>query len=190
MNSSKYNFNFSLDLSFKFHSDITFLIKEDHNNEFLIDEELWNYCLYLWIKDIRSNQDNNLYDSLNRSKNFSVGLEFVSNQTISLLNKKWLKKSGITDVISFPALDDNSPVFGEVLELGDIFVSVPQAIEQAKSNFHQLSYEILWLISHGFLHLLGLDHDNENSLHRMISFQEDLITKNLDELKIRNSSLN
>jgi len=37
--------------------------------------------------------------------------------------------------------------------------------------------EMIWLASHGFLHLLGWDHRNENELEEMLDFQQYLISK-------------
>ena len=63
------------------------------------------------------------------------------------------------------------------LELGGIIVSVPTARKQASDHGHDLLWELRWLVSHGFLHLLGWDHPNEALLSAMLSCQEQLLGK-------------
>ncbi len=53
-----------------------------------------------------------------------------------------------------------------------------QIIFLKKNLFHYSIYrEMIWLASHGFLHLLGWEHNNEHDLENMLNFQEYLITR-------------
>lgn len=81
-------------------------------------------------------------------------LAFVGTRTITRLNWKFLKREGPTDVISFPAAEAG----GGKRHLGDIVVSVPQAFKQSFAREHGLETELLDLVVHGFLHLLGFEH--------------------------------
>jgi rRNA maturation RNase YbeY len=81
-------------------------------------------------------------------------LAFVGTRTITRLNKKFLKRDGPTDVLSFPAAEAGS---GK-RRLGDIVVSVPQAFKQSFDEEHGLETELVDLVVHGFLHLVGFDH--------------------------------
>ena len=72
------------------------------------------------------------------------------------------------------------------LELGDIFLSVETAIHQAKEHNHSLNFELQWLVSHGFLHLLGWDHPSSASLEKMLAVQENLIER-IENLIFRQS---
>jgi len=81
-------------------------------------------------------------------------LAFVGTRTITKLNRKFLKREGPTDVISFPAAEAG----GGKRHLGDIVVSVPQAFKQSFAREHGLETELLDLVVHGFLHLLGFEH--------------------------------
>ena len=63
----------------------------------------------------------------------------------------------------------------ECIELGDIVISVPTAIKQAKDNNVDLLRELRWLASHGLLHLLGWDHCDQESLTQMLITQEQLL---------------
>jgi len=61
--------------------------------------------------------------------------------------------------------------------LGDIFISLEMAFEQSYEYKHSIYREMLWLASHGFLHLLGWEHNNDLDLENMLNFQEYLITR-------------
>ncbi len=64
---------------------------------------------------------------------------------------------------------------GEPLELGDIVISLETAARQAPEHGHDLERELLFLASHGLLHLLGWDHPDEASLAAMLERQERLL---------------
>ena len=109
--------------------------------------------------------------------NFSLSLEFTDDQKMIELNSSWRNQKQTTDVLSFSAIDDKFLVpFDGFLELGDIFVSVPTAQRQADEHHHDLVQELRWLVSHGLLHLLGWDHPDEESLHKMLTCQEHLLS--------------
>ena len=63
----------------------------------------------------------------------------------------------------------------EPLELGDIVISLETAARQAAAADTSLEAELLFLASHGLLHLLGWDHPDAESLAAMLSRQEALI---------------
>jgi probable rRNA maturation factor len=79
------------------------------------------------------------------------------------------------------AIDDDAPADalwqgpGEPLELGDIVISVETAARQAGEHGHSLERELLFLASHGLLHLLGWDHPDEAALAAMLARQEALL---------------
>jgi len=110
-------------------------------------------------------------------KSFSLGLQIISNQEIAFMNQKWMQKNGPTDVLSFPIISDESLNNLDHIELGDIFISLEIAIEQSYEYKHSIYKEMLWLASHGFLHLLGWEHNNDLDLENMLNFQEYLIKK-------------
>lgn len=58
-------------------------------------------------------------------------------------------------------------VEGPPLLLGDVVISVPTARRQARNRRHSLRHEMAWLIIHGFLHLLGYDHERPDEARRM-----------------------
>ncbi len=85
-----------------------------------------------------------------------ISILFVGDRKMTQLNKKWLKREGTTNVISFP-LNQNFP--DQVLRLGDIVISYPQARKQASQHNVTVDEEIGRLVEHGVLSLLGLHHE-------------------------------
>ena len=85
-----------------------------------------------------------------------VQVLFVDDKAIHKINKRWRQKDKATDVISFPALEAKFP--GPCLELGDIIISIDTAKRQAKEFGCSFFEEMLRLLIHGMLHLLGFDH--------------------------------
>ena len=83
-------------------------------------------------------------------------LSFVDDPEIRELNKTYRRKDKPTDVLSFPLGEKGSD---GLFYLGDIVISIPRAREQAAEIGHPLERELEILTVHGFLHLLGYDHD-------------------------------
>jgi probable rRNA maturation factor len=86
---------------------------------------------------------------------------FVSDRTMCELNRLWRHKNGTTDVLSFPAEQDEFEKL-EGSSLGDVVISAEQAARQAKENGLTLDQEIAQLILHGLIHLCGYDHETDN----------------------------
>ena len=83
-------------------------------------------------------------------------LVFVGDAEIRRLNRNFRKKDKATDVLSFPL---NERASDGKFYLGDILISVPTAKRQAAEIGHPLERELEYLAIHGFLHLLGYEHD-------------------------------
>lgn len=90
-----------------------------------------------------------------------VTIVFLSDRAMRELNRKWRGKTGTTDVLSFPADQDQFEKL-EGFRLGDIVISVEQAARQAAENGFTLDEEIKQLILHGLLHLCGYDHETDH----------------------------
>lgn len=98
----------------------------------------------------------------------SIGLILSDDAELAELNATHLGGSGPTDVLSFPLLP--SPDFplppGQRPHLGDVVVSVERAIEQAEAGRGGQTGDVHWspadelrlLVTHGSLHVCGLDH--------------------------------
>lgn len=89
-----------------------------------------------------------------------VTIAFVSDRAMRELNRMWRHKTGTTDVLSFPAEEDEFEKL-EGFRLGDIVISVEQAARQAAENNGTLENELQQLILHGMLHLCGYDHETD-----------------------------
>jgi probable rRNA maturation factor len=76
-----------------------------------------------------------------------ITLAFVDTRTIARLNRRFMKRNGPTDVLSFPG-GENIGVGRPYL--GDIVISVPQAFKQSFAEAHGLETELLDLTVHGF----------------------------------------
>ena len=83
---------------------------------------------------------------------------FHSSEAQRALNREYRGRDYDTDVLSFTYTpDERSPLLGEV------YVSVDKAAEQAREYGHSLSGGFLRLVCHGLLHILGYDHDTEEA---------------------------
>ena len=102
-------------------------------------------------------------------------LILVDEEEIHELNFNYRGIDRKTDVITF-ALEDNDTFRNpEVRVLGDIYLCVPVAYEQANIYGHSRTREICFLATHGILHLLGYDHMDEDEERVMFAKQEELL---------------
>jgi probable rRNA maturation factor len=69
--------------------------------------------------------------------------------------------------------DDDDAMFEE--PLGDIIISVPRAISQSEEYGHSIERELGFLFVHGFLHLIGYDHQDEETEKAMFAKQEHIL---------------
>ncbi|MCM3876978.1 MAG: rRNA maturation RNase YbeY [Thermoanaerobaculia bacterium] len=102
-----------------------------------------------------------LFEARAKRARFSVLL--CGDRRMSGLNARWRGRGSPTDVLSFPAFEATSVRAaarrGEFL--GDIVIDVPYAARQARRRGHRLQRELQILLAHGFLHLLGYDHEKD-----------------------------
>ena len=97
------------------------------------------------------------------------------------LNATYRGKYKTTDVLSFPG--DARPAPDGSRHLGDIVISVPQARRQAAREGHALERELRLLLIHGYLHLLGYDHEVDDG--RMKRLESRLARRLLPEGRSR-----
>lgn len=94
----------------------------------------------------------------------------VDNEEIHRLNREYRHIDRPTDVISFEDTEG-----GE--ELGDVFISIEKAREQAAEYGHSFERELGFLACHGFLHCNGYDHLDEESEKAMFALQDIIMDK-------------
>lgn len=119
-----------------------------------------------------------------------VDLTFVDDAQIHELNKEYRGIDRPTDVLSFAmheSTDEELQIIYDMDEvdeadnvpdvLGDIIISVPRAKLQSEEYGHSLERELGFLFVHGFLHLLGYDHQDEASEAEMMGKQEAVLAE-------------
>jgi probable rRNA maturation factor len=140
---------------------------------------IWTSLLQQWLAALAPELPAPL-----RSPAYTLGLSLVSDATITQLNNDWRQQEGATDVLAFAAQEEAPPLpadpggdgWAVPLELGDIVISLETAARQAGEAGHPIEQELLFLASHGLLHLLGWDHPDEASLDAMLARQNDLLS--------------
>jgi len=101
--------------------------------------------------------------------NQNMHLIFIDQQQMQKINFQYRQIDKTTDVLSFPN-DDYSEK-----SLGDVFISIDQAIIQAETYGHSFDREIGFLAVHGYLHLIGYDHHTDEQEKKMHEMQEHIL---------------
>ena len=177
-----------LDLAFEISPDLPAALLEQAGllTEPEAGSERWHALVSIWLAELCFELPEHL-----DARSYCVGLALVDDASIAELNRDWRQQDGPTDVLAFAAQDDGDggvafpmPVDEEDaddgwdepgLELGDIVISVDTAARQAAEHGNDLPRELLFLASHGLLHLLGWDHPDESQLAAMLERQDRLI---------------
>lgn len=102
-----------------------------------------------------------------------VVLCLLSDGAMRKLNRTFRGRRGTTDVLAFPGEGTLDPE-GKI-HLGEIALSIPRAARQARDEGHPFARELRILALHGYLHLLG--HDHESDQGEMMRMQGRLIRK-------------
>lgn len=100
---------------------------------------------------------------------------FVSNEEIHEINREYRHIDRVTDVISFALEDTKDIVYDGFRLLGDIYIAIDVAYDQAIEYNHSREREVCFLATHGLLHLLGYDHIKEDEEKEMFDKQEELL---------------
>lgn len=113
-----------------------------------------------------------------------VSLTVVDNEEIKRLNNKFRGKDSVTDVLSFPMVEngkyDVNPETDRIM-LGDIVISAEKARQQAKEYGHSFEREMCFLATHSMFHLLGYDHEASEEEERIMLQKQNAV---LDKLGI------
>lgn len=127
------------------------------------------------------------FDSLSLSGEALVEVTFVSKEDIQEINKEMRAIDKVTDVLSFPMLDEittfnkeNYPYDydGEesAVRIGSIVICNDVAKQQAEEYGHSVVREKTYLFVHGLLHLLGYDHIEEDDKKKMRAAEETILS--------------
>ncbi len=101
-------------------------------------------------------------------KRYTVSIAFVGDKKIRQLNKKYRKIDKITDVLAFVGDEDF---------LGEVIINYSQTKRQAKKFNNNTKQELVFILVHGLLHLLGYDDDTAGEKEKMIKMGEKIISQ-------------
>lgn len=117
------------------------------------------------------------------TSSYELSLVFTDSETVQKLNRDFRGVDEPTDVLAFHMLPQNEsePSFvlppDGITHLGEVIISYPQAVEQAREQGHPVEQELGLLIIHGILHLLGYDHERPEDEAKMRAREKELLDK-------------
>ncbi len=103
-----------------------------------------------------------------------LSVVLTDDETIRALNHKWRGKNAPTNVLSFPAPDtgtDNPSV------LGDIVIAYETTKAESHAEGKTFDHHLLHLVVHGFLHLLGYDHESDTEADEMEHLEREILAR-------------
>lgn len=117
--------------------------------------------------------------------NFYLSVTLTSKEQIHKLNKEYRNVDKETDVLSFPMFEKEE--LEEIIEkqiknpieevLGDIVICIEKVEEQAKEYGHSFERELSYMLVHGFYHIMGYDHIEDDDKKIMRPKEENILTK-------------
>ncbi len=114
------------------------------------------------------------------SSDFYINVILTNPENIRKYNKKYRNIDKATDVLSFPMFEKNEIYqvkFGGQEVLGDIIISIQRVKEQAEEYGHSFERELAYMVVHGFYHLMGEDHIEEEDKKQMREKEEKVLNK-------------
>jgi len=114
------------------------------------------------------------------NKNLYVNIVLTNPKNIRKINKEHRNIDKETDVLSFPMFEKEELEKRQELNpdiLGDIVISIERVIKQADEYGHSFERELAYMLVHGFYHLLGYDHMNEEDKIIMRQKEEHILNK-------------
>ena len=111
-----------------------------------------------------------------------ITVTFTNPENIQKINQKYRNIDRATDVLSFPMfekeeLEEKIKTKDFLYEdiLGDIIISLEKVEEQAKEYGHSFERELSYMLVHGFYHLMGYDHIEEEDKKQMRKKEEKIL---------------
>ena len=148
----------------------------------LIDEDLEDCPEVNWLESVAEK----VLVAQGISSKVELGLVIASQERVQQLNQSYLGRDEPTDVLAFSMLPAEGEIGADfptfvippdgVLHLGEVIISYPQALIQAREHQHSIKREIAILIIHGVLHLLGYEHDKPELEHQMRAKEVEILT--------------
>jgi len=123
---------------------------------------------------------NSCFESELKNKKLTVNVTLTNPKKIQELNKQYRNIDKTTDVLSFPMFEKEELVNLDNKNyyiLGDIVISIEKVKEQAVEYEHSFERELSYMVVHGFCHLLGYDHIEEEDKKVMRKKEEEILAK-------------
>ena len=115
-------------------------------------------------------------NELGLKNDFSLSVNLTVESKMRELNKKHRNKNQPTDVLSFPT--DEKSAISSIQDLGDIFICLSIAKKDARVENIDIRYKLAQLTTHGFLHLLGYDHEkSDEDADKMFKIEARILNK-------------
>ena len=117
--------------------------------------------------------------------NFYLSVTLTNPEQIHKLNKEYRNVDRATDVLSFPMFEKeeideivSKQIKNPIPEvLGDIVISIEKVKEQANEYGHSFERELSYMLVHGFYHIMGYDHIEEEDKVKMRAKEEVVLSK-------------
>jgi probable rRNA maturation factor len=106
-------------------------------------------------------------------KNRRLAVLLTDDAAIRRLNAQWRGLDKSTNVLSFPP----APSADAMKSLGDIAIAYETTAREAAEEHKPLDHHLAHLAVHGFLHLLGYDHDTESAATTMEQFERVILAR-------------
>ena len=114
------------------------------------------------------------------NKNYYINFILTTPDEIQKINNEFRKINKPTDVLSFPMFEKDE-IYSKPEEiretLGDIVISIERVEEQAKEYGHSFERELSYMVVHGFYHLMGYDHIEQEEKKIMREKEENVLEK-------------
>ena len=135
-----------------------------------------------WLQNVAEQ----VINALDTGSATELGLVISNQERVQELNRSYRGKDMPTDVLAFSMLPDkqlteaDSPPFiappDGVLHLGEVIISFPQAVIQAREYYHTLQKEMAILIIHGILHLMGYEDERPDLKRQMAAREKEILS--------------
>ncbi len=136
---------------------------------FILLDKRWAKLLPSWKQEISCAFDAAVEVLKQDFSNIEVSVVLTDDEAVRELNKTYRHKDKPTNVLSFPS--------EETGELGDIILAYETVKKEAEETGISFLHHTLHLIVHGFLHLLGYNHEENEEAHRMETMEIQILKK-------------
>lgn len=145
----------------------------------MIEDEYKNRLTKKFLKQVAMK----VLEAEQTGDNVELGILITSQEKIRELNREYREKDEPTDVLAFQMITEQVQkaidLFivppDNIRHLGEVVISYPQAVIQAREHKHTVKKEIAVLLIHGILHLLGYDHEKPSDERKMKPREEAIL---------------